>query len=214
VEQTSQTRFRFSIRAMMIVVAACALLLAPIIWTYRQQQLLVRAEMIAREHEMLARAQAAEAQARIEAALAERSAESRGGNASPGQQRTTGSAGPSPNGKLWAALSANHVLFPQTEVKNLLVEFTLANDGEAPIDPAVSRSRLVVNGQELKDSGMVQGNDPPDPRFVTLPAGDHLQFVRNLGDLCQSPGTYRISWRGERFQSPEIIVCVLPVKAR
>jgi predicted signal transduction protein with EAL and GGDEF domain len=38
-------RFRFSVRFLMIVVALCALLLAPIVWEYRQNQRLVRAEM-------------------------------------------------------------------------------------------------------------------------------------------------------------------------
>jgi hypothetical protein len=197
---------------MMLVIAACALLLAPIIWTYRQQQLLVRAEMIARDHEMLARAQAAEAQARIEAALAERALEPEAGKGSPGKDYASGLAGPKPNGKLWAALSANHVVFPESEVKNLVIEFTLVNDGDAPLDPAIARSRLVVNAKPPSASTLPPGNGPPDPRFSSLPAGDCLRFTRSLGELFRSPGTYRISWQSERFQSPEITIRVLPTK--
>src|SRR5271157_6373034 len=51
-------RFRFSVRFLMIVVALCAILLAPIVWEYRQNQRLVLAEMRAMQEADRARAEA------------------------------------------------------------------------------------------------------------------------------------------------------------
>jgi hypothetical protein len=98
-------------------------------------------------------------------------------------------------------------------VEWLIVEFTLVNDGEATIDPKIGASRIVVNGTELEDSGLILGNGPRDARFDALPPGDNLRFVYALGDHFKEPGVYRVSWQGASFRSPEVEFRVLLEKA-
>ena len=103
----------------------------------------------------------------------------------------------------------NHAVFLRGEEAGLSVEFTLVNDGEAEIDPKIGESRIVVNGKELADSGLILGNGPRDARFAALPPGEHLRFGYALGDHFQEPGIYRVSWRGANFRSPEVVFRVL-----
>ena len=107
----------------------------------------------------------------------------------------------------------NHAVFRHGDAKGLTIEFTLVNDGEAIIDPRIGESRIVVNGDELTDSGLKLGDGPRDARFAALPPGDHLRFGYVLGDHFKEPGVYRVSWRGANFRSPEVVFRVLPEKA-
>ena len=112
-------------------------------------------------------------------------------------------------GGLWAALTANHAVFRRGETNGLNVEFTLVNDGGVTVDPKIGESRIVVNGEELADSGLILGNGPRDARFAALPPGDYLRFSYALGDHFKEPGVYRVSWRGADFRSPEVVFRVL-----
>jgi len=67
VEVTGQRRFRFSIRTLMITVAFCAILLAPLVWMLRRAELQVTMERLAAEN---ARAQAERALAQARSAQA------------------------------------------------------------------------------------------------------------------------------------------------
>jgi hypothetical protein len=196
---------------MMILVAGCALLLMPLIWVARQRQMLVQAELRAAEAAMIARDQAAAIQARLQAQLAESPEGSGAGTSSAGTAPASARTAAAPAGKVWASLSMNHAVFKQDEVKDLLIEFSLVNDGSTPIDPGISHSRLIVNGQEAAGSILAEAEDP---RYRSLAVGDRLQFTRKLGDMFRSPGTYRLSWRGESFQSRELTLRVLPVQGR
>jgi hypothetical protein len=107
----------------------------------------------------------------------------------------------------------NYVVFHRGEVDGLKVEFTLVNDGEATIDPKIGESRIVVQGKELAESGLILGNGPRDARFAALPPGQCLRFNSSLGDYFKEPGNYRVSWRGANFRSPEVVFRVLPENA-
>jgi type II secretory pathway pseudopilin PulG len=195
-----------SIRALMISVALCALILAPFVWMYRRAQ----AE---RQQLVMAALDAARAQA-DNARLALLS-DPAAFNAPPlvpanpprevGPQADRGS-------NLWAALSVNHPLFEQGQTKDLKIEFTLVNDGDTSIDPKIADSVIVINGQELAESSVILGGGPKDGRFQLLPPGAHVQLSRALGDHCNKPGVYRVSWKGDGFQSPEIVIRVVPEK--
>ncbi len=198
---------------MMIIIAVCALFLGAAVWLFRERQLLVLAELRAAEQAMLAQHQAAAIQAQMQAALAQSAVEAKAiGAGSSGLGAITRPA--ANDRKIWASLSVNHAVFLEDELKGLLLEFSLVNDGNALVDPGISRSRLVINGRELADKNLVLGKDPPDPRFGSLTAGGRLRFVRELGDLFRSPGTYRLSWRGEGFRSSDVTIRVLPAKPR
>ena len=162
----------------------------------------------------------AERRARAEAARAQYVAQVRAAQAQFASKATDPADHPEEGstarkrGGLWAALGVNHAVFRRGEAKGLNVEFTLVNDGEAIIDPKIGESRIVVNGEELADSGLILGNGPRDARFAALPPGEHLRFGYALGDHFQEPGVYRVSWRGANFRSPEVVFRVLPEKAK
>ena len=189
VDSSNQCRFRFSIRSLMIVVAVFALVLSPILWTIQHQRLLVHAQERAAVAEKLAWAQ--EARARR---IADRFA----GAIPPGA--TGPAAGKSPG--LWAALSVSHAVFAANEAKELVLEFTIVNDGSQPIDPEIDRSRIIINGKELEESGLILGNGPRDARFTSLPPGDSIRFTSRLGHLFKVSGTYRASCEVKRSRRP------------
>ena len=118
------------------------------------------------------------------------------------------------SGRLWAGLSVNHPIFIAGQTKDLRIEFTLVNDGDSVIDPKIEDSRIVINGKERTDSGLIFSSVENGSRFRALSPGESLQFDCLLGDQFREPGTYRISWKGAGFESPEIMLRVLPEEAR
>jgi type II secretory pathway pseudopilin PulG len=215
-EPTQGRRFRFSIRSMMVVIALSAFLLALVAWTVQQQRVAIQAENRARmmaERAMREADRARQAAAQAQALQAQTNAS---GQPAEGQ----GPAMPSPgtaanaNSPLWSGLSINHTVFRPEDLKSLTIEFTLVNDGKAPMGPKIAQSRIIVNGQELAESSRLLGSEPRVARPQSLPPGELLRFALPLGDLFRAPGTYRVYWRGEDFQSPEVSFRVLPEKAR
>ena len=199
VEPAGQRRFRLSIRTLMVAVALCALLLALAVWTFRQ----VEALRLERVHAELARALADE-----RAAVSPRSAQAALAAAK------LGTADQKKAGSLWAGLSVNHPIFKAGQTKDLRIEFTLVNDGDKVIDPKIAESRIVINGKELADSGLILSSVQKGARFKALPPGESLQFDCLLGDQFKEPGIYRVSWKGSGFQSSEIVLRVLPKETR
>jgi hypothetical protein len=118
------------------------------------------------------------------------------------------------SGSLWAGLSVNHPIFKAGQTKDLRIEFTLVNDGNKVIDPKLADSRIVINGTERTDSRLIFSNVQIGARFKALSPGDSLQFGFPLGDQFKEPGTYRVSWKGAGFHSPEIVLRILPEEAR
>ena len=211
-EAVGRRRFRVSVRSLMIAVAASALALMPLLWWVARQNALVRAQALrALAAERMARAEAERARyvAQAHAAQAQLGVEAAGPLARPEAKATAGD-----RGGLWAALAVNHAAFRRGEAEGLYVEFTLVNDGRATIDPKVGESRIVVDDVELADSALILGNGPRDARFAALPPGGHVRCGCALGDHFREPGVHRVSWRGPNFQSPEVVVRVLPDEAK
>jgi hypothetical protein len=198
---TDQRRFRFSIRMLMIAVAVCAVLVAIAIWVIHWFELRVTMARMAVEN---ARAQAERALyvAQLQSAQAAFSA-------------TKASNTPQPKvGSLWAALSVNHIIFKAGQTEDLRIEFSLVNDGDKVIDPKIADSHIIINGKELTNSESVFGGVPKDARFKALAPAESLQFNFPLRDDFKEPGTYRVTWKGTGFQSSEIVLRLLPEKAR
>lgn len=112
--------------------------------------------------------------------------------------------------KSWAAISVNRPVFSEGTETQILISVALVNDGDKVVDPRVDSSRLLVNGKELKDWPIVIGNGPRDERWQALPPGDYLSSACDVTEYFRKPGTYRVSWRGQGFQSPEIVFRVMP----
>jgi len=114
--------------------------------------------------------------------------------------------------ELWASLSVSRPLFHAGRTKELLIYFTLVNDGSRTIDPKIESSKIIINGVELGDSGFILSNGPRDKRWRALPPGDSLEFTYALEDYFKEPGVYRVSWKGENFETPTIAFRVMPYK--
>jgi hypothetical protein len=201
VEAAGQRRFRFSIRALMIAIALCALFLAPPIWMYRKVEE-ARLNMAMAEQNARLQAERALYVAQIRSAQAAFDAAKLG---TANQKKTE---------TLWAALSINHAVVKAGQTKELRIGFSLVNDGDKVIDPKIAYSHIVINGKELTDAGLILSSVAKDRRFTALAPGDSLQFSLLLGDDFKEPGSYRISWKGVDFQSPETVLRILPEEAR
>lgn len=208
----SKFRFRFSLGALMIVIAVCAFLLVPAVWMLRlerQRRQLVLAAFEA-EHRAKLEAERARYVATLNLAQTEWTA------AAQAAAKTRGSATDSKAvaSTLWAMVSVNHPVFDQEDTKNLSVEFTLVNDGQKPLDPTIGESRIQINGKELDQSSAIIGESiPKEARDKALAPGESLRFSCVLGKFFQAPGIYRITWVGRAFRSPDAVVRVLPAKA-
>jgi hypothetical protein len=188
----------------MIVIALCAGLLTFVAWTNRrisEQRLLAQ---LARDQALQARDQALQATylAQLQSAQAELNA------AKPG------SANQATIGNLWAALTVNHSTFKHGQTKDLRIEFSLINDGDKVIDPKIAESRININGKELAGSGLILSGLANDAPLKVLAPGETRQYSLLLGDHFKETGTYRIYWKGDDFQSPEIVLRILHEKAR
>jgi len=187
----------------MVAVALCTLLLALVVWTFRQAEALRLARLQAEQ----ARAVAEEARvvAEVRASLLARSAQA---------AAKLGTANQTKVGSLWAGLSVNHPIFRAGQTKELRIEFTLVNDGDKVMDPKIPESRIVINGKELSDSRMILGSFQDGTRVKGLPPGESVQFDCLLGDRFEEPAIYRVSWKGAGFQSSDIVLRILPDEAR
>ncbi len=214
-EPAQSRRFHLSIRSMMVVIALCALLLALVAWSVQQQRLAIQAEHGARMMAELAMREAEQAHQAAAQAQALEIQTSAGGQPAARRSPATPSPGTAASGNspLWSALSINHTVFRPEVLNSLTIEFTLVNDGTTPVDPKIPRSRIIVNGQELAESSRLLGSESRVARLRSLPPGDSLRFALPLGDRFRTPGTYRVSWRGEDFRSPDLWFRVLPERA-
>jgi hypothetical protein len=110
-------------------------------------------------------------------------------------------------------LSVNHSIFKAGQTKDLRIEFTLVNDSDRLIDSKITESRIVINGKELTDSGMILSSFPKGGRSNALSPGESLQFDCLLGHQFKEPGVYRVSWKSADFQSSEIVLRISPDRA-
>jgi hypothetical protein len=186
---------------LMMAVALCALLLAPLVWTFRQAEMRVRLERLMAD------------QARNQALLARDLAQMESARAAQAAAKL-GTADQKKAGSLWAGLSVNHATFGVGHTKDLRIEFTLVNDGDKVIDRKIPESRIVINGKELGDSGLILSSTQKGAEVKALPPGESLRLDCLLGDRFKEPGIYRVSWKGAGFQSSEIVLRILPEEAR
>ncbi len=114
------------------------------------------------------------------------------------------------NSRLWAAVSINEPLHQEGWTRNLLIHFTLVNDGNATLDPEIDSSKIIVNGVEIENSAFILGNGPRSPEWNALPPGRSIQFAKAMGDYFERPGIYRVSWKGENFETRAIEFRVMP----
>ena len=96
-----------------------------------------------------------------------------------------------------------------TEHPRVHLSLILLNDSGSPLDVHMGSWKVVVNGDELADSAVIFGNGPmPTRGYTRLQPGEHYEFGKALPLLEYFPhgGRYRISWKGDKFQSPTVVV--------
>jgi hypothetical protein len=127
--------------------------------------------------------------------------------------------------KLWAAVGVSDALldwsnhfWENPRIPPFTIDFALVNDGDKVIDPKLESSQLFINGRECdgKDGrinwAVQMGNGPRDDRWKALPPGDYLNFKIAMTEHFKEPGEYRIKWKGEGFEAPEVVFRVMPSK--
>jgi hypothetical protein len=102
---------------------------------------------------------------------------------------------------LLAHISLSAPAFTVETVPDLQVHFSLKNTGKKIVNPNITASELVIDGQAYKESAFLFGNGPRDSRFSNLPPGDKIEFAYPLGHLFQQPGEHVLSWRGKNFNT-------------
>jgi hypothetical protein len=120
--------------------------------------------------------------------------------------------------KLWAAISISRPVFdPEAYTADRpKIHLGLVNDGTRTLETGLRESVLVVNGQlrrgEAWEAALKDGLR--GDTWEKLPPGGHVGVVCPLEDVITEPGTYRVSWKGRDFQSPEVVYRILPAKAK
>jgi hypothetical protein len=100
-----------------------------------------------------------------------------------------------------------------TQSPYVMLTFVLLNDSEAPINTVEGSWQIVIDGKELKDSGLIFGNGiRPVGGWGILKPGESFQFGKGLALSNYFPDEreYKVSWKGKGFQSSTIIVRITP----
>ena len=101
------------------------------------------------------------------------------------------------------------IIPPSTETPSVMLTFVLLNDSDTPHDVESGSWRIVINGSELNDSGMIFGNGPgPVGGYKVLGPGETYEFGKALpiAEYFLPNGQYKVGWKGAAFQSPRITV--------
>jgi hypothetical protein len=88
---------------------------------------------------------------------------------------------------------------------HVVLSFLLLNDSDSLADTGQHSWKIMIDGVPLPNPKVTGGIlVPPGP----LQPGEHREWgiTFPLSDYFPHPGEYRVSWRGERFQSPTITI--------
>jgi hypothetical protein len=90
------------------------------------------------------------------------------------------------------------------------ITFEAVNESPSPVRYTELREDtvLIINGKELKASGYIFGNGP-HPVGELLTPGSKYQFGYRLTDKFNTPGHYRVVWRGKHFKTKAISFSVV-----
>ena len=105
------------------------------------------------------------------------------------------------------------IIPPYTETPRVMFTFVLLNDSDTPLNVESGSWRIVINGSELNNSGMIFGNGPePVGGYKVLKPGETYEFGKALpiAEYFLPNGQYKVSWKGAAFQSPSVTVTLTP----
>jgi hypothetical protein len=107
----------------------------------------------------------------------------------------------------------SQIMPPYTETPSVMLSFVLLNDSDASVDVEAGSWRIVVDGTDLKDSGMIFGNGPmPEGGYRILKPGESYEFGKALPIVKYflPNGQHKVSWKGTGFESSTISVPITP----
>jgi hypothetical protein len=113
---------------------------------------------------------------------------------------------------VWAGLSVDEPIFTAGSNTSAMFSFALMNDCPETVNADSAHWRLVINGEELKDSDMIFGNGPGSADgWGPLHSGDSYRFTKSLplSRYFTTPGIYKVFWRGNGFESPKVTIRVI-----
>ena len=117
---------------------------------------------------------------------------------------------------VWAGMTVNHALYTAGWMNEMVIDFAVFNDGNAPavVNPCIDRSTFVINGIQLsgKDFEWFAFNFGNGPRSIDpLPAGKGTYIEKGgFGQFFQKPGVYRVVWKSDCFESQPVFFRVMP----
>lgn len=117
-------------------------------------------------------------------------------------------------GELWAVVGVQEPLVSFDPEHLLGISFGLVNDGQQTVSTDSRNWKILINGQEVADSGFIFGNGPaPVGGWENLGAGGSFMFGKSLkmGRYFSKPGIYEVSWKSSRFSAKPVVVRVLPL---
>ena len=127
------------------------------------------------------------------------------------QPAALGDKPPPPARKLWAGLSANPLVRRADNLaRPFKISCSLVNDGDTTVDPKIGETDLIVNGKKMEDWRFNVTGGPQGVYRRALPPGKELEFGRDFRDHFTAPGTYRVVWKGDGYESAEVVFRVLP----
>ena len=115
-------------------------------------------------------------------------------------------AGPAPVPKeVWSAISVSRPIFILGR-EEIDVFFSAINDTDKPVlyEDIRGGGVLIVNGEELKDSGLLFGNGPRETTKFLNP-GKATLFVARLTNYFAKPGNYEVAWKGKQFGTKPVV---------
>jgi hypothetical protein len=121
-------------------------------------------------------------------------------------------------GKLWAVAYTLKPVFEAGERLHFGID--VVNDGDRAIAPGIGpgggNSYLVINDVPLQNDAwqMFMLNGLGSSYSDQLPPGEHTGRTLSAERFFPDPGVYRVSWRGQAFESPEVVFRVLPRKQK
>lgn len=109
---------------------------------------------------------------------------------------------------LIADISPSQLRFFTGGDNRLRLHLTLVNRSGAVVNPDLRTSKLMLNGQELRESVMVYEAARGNPLLHGLPPGRRLRIIYDMETRLRIAGAYDLIWKGKDFESLAVRIVV------
>lgn len=111
------------------------------------------------------------------------------------------------NAPITVALTAEPVQLTTSTLSSLELSGTVSNVGTTLVDPEISASQLLVDGESILPWTLAIGNGPQDDRERALPPGETVTFRRVMGAaLFRTTGTHELVLIVKGVRSAPVVV--------